>query len=84
MYAFFFPNVKISVYRSNQNQASFVRTVEPQLKFNYADIGIEHYFNEEQNLAKIDPSITEDVKLDTVIWKSRIIMIELSTIFKVI
>lgn len=48
-----------SVYCSNQT--SFDPTAD------YANIGIEHYFNDENILTKIDPNIAEDARLDTVI-----------------
>lgn len=47
-----------SVYYSNRT--SF------DLSVDYADIGIENYFNDENALTKIHPNIAEDARLDTV------------------
>lgn len=42
------------------------QTVQSETKLDYAEIGIEEYFNEKKAPAKIDPNITEDSKLDAV------------------
>lgn len=55
----------ISVQRSYQ--VTFEASIEVETKqHNYADIGIENYFNDEHVLEKIDPNIAEDARLDTV------------------
>lgn len=70
----------ISVHRSNQ--VSFDASVESEIKHNYADIGIENYFNDKHVLEKIDPNIAEDARLDTVFADSKVFfMIDLVKYF---
>lgn len=64
-----FPLMLISVQGHRSNQDSFDASVESAIKHNYADIGIERYFNGEDVLPKIDPNIAEDARLDTVLAK---------------
>lgn len=58
--------ISVQVHRSNQ--ASFGASIESEIQSNYADIGIESYFNDENEmLAEIDPNIAEDARLNTVL-----------------
>lgn len=52
--------ISVQVHRSHQTSYT------TEIQHNYADIGIENYFNEENTLEKIDQNIAEDARLDTV------------------
>lgn len=56
--------ISVQVHRSNQS--AYDASTNSEIKHNYADIGIESYFNDENVLAKVDPNIAEDARLDTV------------------